>query len=73
MKQKHPKTHFTIGIDDDVTHMSLWYDKSFNLDTQHKFCGLFYGLGADGTVSANKNSIKIIGKKTPYSPAHSSC
>lgn len=66
MKQKHPKNHFTIGIDDDVTHTSLWYDKSFNLDSQHTFCGLFFGLGADGTVSANKNSIKIIGKKTPY-------
>jgi pyruvate-ferredoxin/flavodoxin oxidoreductase len=66
LKQKRPKTHFTVGIDDDVTHMSLWYDKAFNLDSQHKFRGLFFGLGADGTVSANKNSIKIIGDKTDY-------
>ena len=41
LKQKHPKNHFTIGIDDDVTHLSLWYDKTFNLDSQHKFRGLF--------------------------------
>jgi len=66
LKQKRPKTHFTIGIDDDVTHLSLWYDKTFNLDSQHKFRGLFFGLGADGTVSANKNSIKIIGDKTDF-------
>ncbi|MBS1655764.1 MAG: 2-oxoacid:acceptor oxidoreductase family protein, partial [Bacteroidetes bacterium] len=66
LKQKHPKNHFTVGIDDDVTNTSLWYDKAFNLDSQHKFRGLFFGLGADGTVSANKNSIKIIGDKTPY-------
>ncbi|MDE3143792.1 MAG: pyruvate:ferredoxin (flavodoxin) oxidoreductase [Bacteroidota bacterium] len=64
LKQKHPKHHFTVGIDDDVTHLSLFYDKTFNLDSQHKFRGLFFGLGADGTVSANKNSIKIIGDKT---------
>lgn len=66
LKQKHPKNHFTVGIDDDVTHLSLWYDKTFQLDNQHLFRGLFYGLGADGTVSANKNSIKIIGEKTNY-------
>lgn len=59
-----PKKHFTIGIDDDVTYTSLSYDKSFSLENQHKFRGLFFGLGADGTVSANKNSIKIIGEKT---------
>jgi len=62
--KKHPLNHFTVGIEDDVTHMSLNYDKHFNLDQQHLFRGLFFGLGADGTVSANKNSIKIIGKKT---------
>ncbi len=66
LKQKHPKQHFTVGIEDDVTHMSLWYDKTFHLDNQHKFRGLFFGLGSDGTVSANKNSIKIIGHKTDY-------
>jgi pyruvate-ferredoxin/flavodoxin oxidoreductase len=64
LKKDKPKNHFTIGIDDDVTHTSLEYDKTFNIETQHKFRGLFFGLGADGTVSANKNSIKIIGDKT---------
>lgn len=64
MKKEAPKKHFTIGIDDDVTHLSLSYDKSFSLEKQHLFRGLFYGLGADGTVSANKNSIKIIGETT---------
>lgn len=66
LKSDHPKNHFTVGINDDVTNLSLTYDKQFNLDKQHKFRGLFFGLGADGTVSANKNSIKIIGEKTPY-------
>lgn len=64
MKKDVPKKHFTIGIDDDVTHLSLDYDKTFSLEKQHLFRGLFYGLGADGTVSANKNSIKIIGDTT---------
>jgi len=58
------KNHFTIGINDDVTHLSLDYDSSFNPEVNHEFRGLFYGLGADGTVSANKNSIKIIGEST---------
>ena len=64
LKKQSPKNHFTIGINDDVTHTSLNYDKSFSLEKQHEFRGLFYGLGADGTVSANKNSIKIIGEST---------
>lgn len=64
--REHPKYHFTVGIEDDVTHLSLDYDRSFILDQQHTFRGLFFGLGADGTVSANKNSIKIIGEKTDY-------
>lgn len=62
--KENPKKIFTVGIDDDITHLSLTYDKKFNLDAQHLFRGLFFGLGADGTVSANKNSIKIIGEKT---------
>ena len=66
LKKETPKNHFTVGIDDDVTHMSLDYNKHFSLESQHKFRGLFFGLGADGTVSANKNSIKIIGEKTPF-------
>lgn len=64
LKNNNRKKHFTVGIDDDVTNLSLHYNKSFSLDKQHLFRGLFFGLGADGTVSANKNSIKIIGKKT---------
>lgn len=63
LKKEIPKNHFTVGIDDDVTHMSLEYNKHFSLESQHKFRGLFFGLGADGTVSVNKNSIKIIGEK----------
>ncbi|MDB5192136.1 MAG: pyruvate-ferredoxin/flavodoxin oxidoreductase [Segetibacter sp.] len=64
LNKKAPKKHFTVGIEDDLTHLSLSYDKTFSLDSQHLFRGLFFGLGADGTVSANKNSIKIIGDKT---------
>lgn len=62
-KQK-PKKSFTVGIEDDVTFTSLAYDKTFSLEDQHLFRGLFFGLGADGTVSANKNTIKIIGEVT---------
>lgn len=64
LKKENPKNQFTIGIDDDVTNTSLEYDRQFNLESQHLFRGLFFGLGADGTVSANKNSIKIIGDTT---------
>jgi pyruvate-ferredoxin/flavodoxin oxidoreductase len=64
LQKAQPKKHFTIGIEDDVTHLSLDYHKSFSLEKQHLFRGLFFGLGADGTVSANKNSIKIIGETT---------
>lgn len=64
MLKKYPKKNFTIGIDDDVTFTSLSYDSSFTLEDKHLFRGLFFGLGADGTVSANKNTIKIIGDVT---------
>jgi pyruvate-ferredoxin/flavodoxin oxidoreductase len=64
LNKKYPKRSFTIGIDDDVTFTSLEYDKTFSLEEQHLFRGLFFGLGADGTVSANKNTIKIIGEVT---------
>lgn len=64
LKKEHAKNHFTIGIHDDVTHTSLDYDKDFSLETSDVFRGIFWGLGADGTVSANKNSIKIIGEET---------
>jgi pyruvate-ferredoxin/flavodoxin oxidoreductase len=58
------KRRFTVGIDDDVTNLSLDYDHSFSVEGDDVFRGLFYGLGADGTVGANKNSIKIIGGET---------
>ncbi len=64
LKKDKPKNSFSIGIEDDVTHKSLAYDKHFSLEDQHLFRGLFFGLGADGTVSANKNTIKIIGDVT---------
>ena len=66
LTKKYPKKHFTIGIEDDVTFTSLSYDKTFSLEDQHVFRGLFFGLGADGTVSANKNTIKIVGEVTDY-------
>ncbi|MFC2173380.1 2-oxoacid:acceptor oxidoreductase family protein, partial [Acidobacteriota bacterium] len=64
LKSKEPKNHFTVGIIDDVTHTSLDFDRSFNLEADEVYRAMFYGLGADGTVGANKNSIKIIGKET---------
>jgi pyruvate-ferredoxin/flavodoxin oxidoreductase len=59
-----PKNHFTIGIKDDVTFTSLDFDSQFSTETPGTVRALFYGLGADGTVGANKNSIKIIGEET---------
>ena len=59
-----PKNHFTVGIHDDVTHTSLDYDPEFSTEEPGTVRALFYGLGADGTVGANKNSIKIIGEET---------
>ncbi len=64
LSKERPKNHFTIGIEDDVTHTSLEWDKHFSLEYHHLFRGLFYGLGADGTVGANKNTIKIVGDVT---------
>lgn len=60
-----PKNHFTIGIEDDVSHTSLTYDPAFSTEDPQTVRALFYGLGSDGTVGANKNSIKIIGRETP--------
>ena len=60
-----PKNHFTIGINDDVSHTSLSYDPDFSTEDPKTVRALFYGLGSDGTVGANKNSIKIIGSETP--------
>ena len=64
LAKKSPKNHFTVGIKDDVTHTSLDYDPEFSTETPGTVRALFYGLGADGTVGANKNSIKIIGEET---------
>ncbi|MBN2550320.1 MAG: pyruvate:ferredoxin (flavodoxin) oxidoreductase [Anaerolineales bacterium] len=60
----NPKTHFTIGIYDDVTQTSLDYDADFSIESPETVRCVFWGLGADGTVGANKNSIKIIGEET---------
>lgn len=59
-----PKNHFTIGINDDITHTSLDYDPDFSIEPDNIVRAIFYGLGSDGTVGANKNSIKIIGEET---------
>jgi len=64
LKSQAPRNHFTIGIQDDVTHTSLNYDASFSMERPDTVRAIFYGLGSDGTVGANKNSIKIIGKQT---------
>jgi len=64
LRSDEPKNHFTIGIVDDVTHTSLPYDPSFSTEPDNVTRAVFYGLGADGTVGANKNSIKIIGENT---------
>jgi pyruvate-ferredoxin/flavodoxin oxidoreductase len=62
-----PKNHFTIGINDDLTHTSLPYEPEFSIEPDSAVRAVFYGLGADGTVSANKTSIKIIGEETDKS------
>lgn len=64
LKKDRPKNNFTVGIQDDVTHTSLDYNEAYTLDESEWRQGLFFGLGADGTVGANKNTIKIIGENT---------
>ena len=64
MAKDHPKNHFTVGIVDDVTNTSIDYDPDFDIEPEETFRGMFWGLGSDGTVGANKNSIKIIGVET---------
>ncbi|MBL8166288.1 MAG: pyruvate:ferredoxin (flavodoxin) oxidoreductase [Anaerolineae bacterium] len=59
-----PKNHFTVGIQDDVSNTSLDYDPTFSIESDKAVRAIFYGLGSDGTVGANKNSIKIIGENT---------
>lgn len=64
LKKPKPKNHFTIGINDDVSKTSLDYDPSFIVDQPGVYSAMFYGQGSDGTVGANKNTIKIIGSQT---------
>jgi pyruvate-ferredoxin/flavodoxin oxidoreductase len=64
LSQPAPKNHFTIGINDDVSGTSLHYDPTYSVESDSVVRALFYGLGSDGTVGANKNSIKIIGEET---------
>ena len=66
LKSDNPKNNFTVGINDDVTHTSLVTGEKISLSDESTIECLFYGLGADGTVGANKNSIKIIGDKTDF-------
>ena len=61
-----PKSRFVVGINDDVTNLSLEVDSTFNIEQDDVVRAMFYGLGADGTVGANKNSIKIIGEDTDF-------
>jgi pyruvate-ferredoxin/flavodoxin oxidoreductase len=61
-----PKNHFTVGINDDVSHTSIEYDPNFTIDMPDTVRCVFWGLGADGTVGANHNSIKIIGEETDF-------
>ena len=65
-RRRRPQNHFTVGIDDDVTHTSLDYDPAFSTEPADVVRAVFYGLGSDGTVGANKNSIKIIGEETDH-------
>ncbi len=65
LRKETPKNHFTVGIHDDVTHTSLAFDPAFSTESPLTVRALFYGLGSDGTVGANKNSIAIIGENTP--------
>ncbi len=65
LKKKKPKNHFTVGINDDVGHTSLTVNPDFDIEPKNVVRCVFWGLGADGTVGANKNSIKIIGEETP--------
>ena len=65
-KSDTPKNHFTVGIEDNVTFHSLKYDPTFSTEPNDVIRAMFYGLGSDGTVGANKNSIKIIGNSTDF-------
>jgi pyruvate-ferredoxin/flavodoxin oxidoreductase len=66
LPREQPKRHFTVGITDDVTHTSLPLDAELDIEPDDVVRAIFYGLGSDGTVGANKNSIKIIGEETDH-------
>lgn len=66
MAKDKPKNHFTVGINDDLTHTSIDFDPSFTIEPEETVRCVFFGLGSDGTVGANKNSIKIIGEETEH-------
>jgi pyruvate-ferredoxin/flavodoxin oxidoreductase len=66
VRREGPRNHFTVGIVDDVTHTSIRVDPDFDIDSEDRVRAVFFGLGADGTVGANKNSIKIIGEETEH-------
>jgi pyruvate-ferredoxin/flavodoxin oxidoreductase len=71
LEKPQPKNHFTVGINDDVTHTSLDYDPSFTTEGDDVTRAVFYGLGSDGTVGAVRNTCKIVGENTPlYSQAY---
>jgi len=65
LTKNKPKNHFSLGIDDDVTHLSLDYDPSFATEGKDVTRAVFFGLGSDGTVGAIRNSVKILGENTP--------
>jgi pyruvate-ferredoxin/flavodoxin oxidoreductase len=66
LAQRSPKNHFTVGIDDDLSHTSLDVESNFSIEPDDVVRAQFFGLGSDGTVGANKESIKIIGENTDY-------
>jgi pyruvate-ferredoxin/flavodoxin oxidoreductase len=66
LAQRSPKNHFTVGIDDDLSHTSLDFDPNFSIEPDDVVRAQFFGLGSDGTVGANKESIKIIGENTDH-------
>ena len=65
-----PRNHFTVGIEDDVTHTNIPFDPSFSIETDDVIRAMFYGLGSDGTVGANKNSCKILGDSGLYAQGY---
>jgi len=68
--QPTPRNHFTVGIVDDVTHTSIPYDATFSIEEDDVVRAMFYGLGADGTVGANKNTCKILGDKGRFAQGY---